>query len=95
VAAVRARQALRGQLLCGSLLVEQEEEGEEEQKAREMRQSLMAAARAAYDRAVRKEEEIIAQYPHGALVSRCIRVFTLGLQQIMLAAASCCSTSCG
>jgi hypothetical protein len=68
VAAVRARQALRGQLLPGSLLVGEEEEGEEEQKAREMRQSLMAAAMAAYDEAVRKEEEMIAQYPHGAPV---------------------------
>jgi hypothetical protein len=68
LAAVRARQALKGQLLPGSLLVGGEE-GEGARTDREMRQGLMAAAMAAYDEAVRKEEELIAQYPHGAPVS--------------------------
>jgi hypothetical protein len=74
---LKAQKALKGHLMIGSLLPEaesaseSEEEDEQQEEAEEnVRQlGVMAAAEAAYLQAFAKEEQVMADYPHGAPVS--------------------------
>jgi hypothetical protein len=73
---LKAQRALKGHLAIGSLVPEDESEseaeGDEEQQAAEESVrglGVMAAAEAAYMQAYAKEEQIMADYPHGAPVS--------------------------